>query len=52
MKKLLGVLLLVLFVVGVIHAQAAPSSQPAPAAVTQPAAVQSSPFNVDVATHA
>ncbi|MEO8780233.1 MAG: M48 family metallopeptidase, partial [Rhodanobacter sp.] len=52
MKKLLGVLLLVLFVVGVTHAQAMPSSVTAPQAETQPASVQSTPFNVDVATRA
>lgn len=52
MKKLLGVLLLMLFVIGVTHAQAVPSSAAAPAAVTQPAPVQSAAFNVDAATNA
>ena len=52
MKKLLGVLLFMLFVIGVVHAQAAPSSVAVPAAATQPASVQSPAFNVDTATHA
>lgn len=51
MKKLLGVLLFVLFAVGVIHAQAVPSSVAASAAVTQAVSVQSAPFNVDAATN-
>ncbi len=52
MKRLLGVLLLVLFLVGAIHAQAVPSLAAAPVAVMQPISAQSPVFDVDAATNA
>ncbi len=52
MKKLLGALLLVFFVVGVIHAQTSPASVAVSSAVAQPTPGQSPAFDVDAATNA
>ena len=52
MKKLLGVLLLALFVVGAIHAQAAPSSAAAPVVAAHAVSSQAPAFDVDAATQA
>ncbi len=52
MKKLLGMLLLALFVVGPSRAQAVPSSAAVSATVAQSVSAQSPAFNVDAATKA